>query len=95
MKDRLPDTEVLKTAEMQSVHTLLKLTQLRWTGHVTRMSDECSPKKILYGDLQVGKHSRGVQKDARTPSKPPLRTSTYQHSGGKNLHRIKQSGEAS
>ena len=42
---------------MQSVHTLLKLAQLRWTGHVERL-----PKKILYGELQVGKRSHGDQK---------------------------------
>ena len=48
-QDRIPDTEVLKRAGMQSIHTLLKLAQLRWTGHVTRMPDERLPKKILYG----------------------------------------------
>ena len=53
-QDRIPDTEVLKRAGMQSIHTLLKLAQLRWTGHVTRMPDERLPKKILYGELQVG-----------------------------------------
>ena len=36
-QDRIPDTEVLKRAGMQSVHTL---AQLRWTGHVTRMPEE-------------------------------------------------------
>ena len=61
-QDRIPDTEVLKRAGMQSIHTLLKLAQLRWTGHVTRMPDERLPKKILYGELQVGKHPHGGQK---------------------------------
>ena len=77
-QDRIPDTEVLKRAGMQSVHTLLKLAQLRWTGHVTRMPDERLPKKILYGELQVGKRSHGGQKKrykytlkAPPPHSPP------------------------
>ena len=61
-QDRIPDTDVLKRAGIQSVHTLLKLAQLRWTGHVIRMPDERLPKKILYGELQVGKRSHGGQK---------------------------------
>ena len=45
-----------------SVHTLLKLAQLRWTGHVTRMPYERLPKTVLYGELQEGKRSQGGQK---------------------------------
>ena len=79
---RIPDTEVLKRAGMQSVNTLLKLAQLRWTGHATRMPDERLPKKILYGELQVGKPPIVVRRsDTRTPSK----TSTYQQSRGNIL----------
>ena len=40
---------------MQSEHTLLKLAQLRWTGHVQRMSDERPAKKVYNGE-QNGKH---------------------------------------
>ena len=58
-QDRIPDTKVLKRAGIQ---TLLKLAQLRWTGHVTRMPDELLPKKILYGELQMGKRSHGGQR---------------------------------
>ena len=58
----IPDTEILKRAGMQSVHTLLKQAQLRWTGHVTRIPEECLPKKILYGELEMGKRSHGDQK---------------------------------
>ena len=46
---------------MQSVHTLLKLAQLRWTGRVTRMHERL-PNKILYGELQEGKRSQAGQK---------------------------------
>ena len=47
---------------MQSVHTLFKLAQLRWTGHVTRMPDDRLPKKVCYGELQEGERSQGGQK---------------------------------
>ena len=61
-QDKIPDTEVLKKAGMQSMHTVLKLTQLRWTGHVIRMPYERFPKKVFYGELQEGKRSQGGQK---------------------------------
>ena len=35
-----------------SMLTVLKLAQLRWTGHVILMPDEELPKKIFNGELQ-------------------------------------------
>ena len=61
-QDKIPDTEVLKKAQVQIVHTLLKLAQQSWTGHVTRMPDERLPKKVFYGELHGGKCSKGGQK---------------------------------
>ena len=81
---------------MQSVHTLLKLAQLRWTGNVTRMPDERLPKKVIYGELQEGERSQGVHKNAtKTPLKPRLWISIFQLSPGNRLLRIEQSGVTS
>ena len=73
-QDRIPDTEVLKWAGMQSVHTLLKLAQLRWTGHVTRMPEERLPTEILYGELEMSKRSHsGQKKRDKDTLKAPLK----------------------
>ena len=61
-QDKIPDTEGLTKAGMQSMHTVLKLAQLRWTGHVIRMPDARLPKKVFYGELQEGKRSQSGQK---------------------------------
>ena len=61
-QDKIQDTEVMKKAWMQSMHTILKLAQLRWTGHVIRIPDERLPKKVFYEELQEGKRSQGGQK---------------------------------
>ena len=61
-QDKIPDTEVLKKAGMQNMHTVLKLAQLMWTGHVIRMSDKQLPKKVFYGELKEGKRSQGGHK---------------------------------
>ena len=81
---------------MQSVHTPLKLAQLSWTGH-DRMPDERLPKKILYGELQVGKRSHGGQKKRyKDTLKASLKDfNILTESYGNRLHWIVQSGKAS
>lgn len=61
-QDKVPDTDILEQSGMTSVFALLRKAQLRWAGHVTRMSDERLPKRILYGELQTGTRSHGGQK---------------------------------
>ena len=59
--DMIPDTEVLESAGLQSIHALLKKAQLRWAGHVVRISVERLPKRLLYGEQSEGRRSTGGQ----------------------------------
>ena len=47
---------------MESIHTILMHSQLRWAGHVHRMDDCRFPTRILYGKLSTGKCSLGRPK---------------------------------
>ena len=60
--DKVPDTEILERSGLPSIYTMLRKSQLRWSGHVTRMPDERLPKRLLYGELQTGTRCRGGQK---------------------------------
>ncbi|RUS80600.1 hypothetical protein EGW08_011655 [Elysia chlorotica] len=61
-QNKVPNTVILEQSGMPSVFTLLRQTELRWVGHVSRMSDERLPKRILYGELKSGACSHGCQK---------------------------------
>ena len=61
-QDKTPDTEVLDQAGIPSIHSLLQQAQIRWAGHVVRMTDSRLPKQLLYGELCEGKRSVGGQK---------------------------------
>ena len=61
-QDRIPDTEVLDRAKQSSILAVLRRTQLRWAGHVSRMPDSRLPKQLLFGELVHGARSRGGQK---------------------------------
>ena len=47
---------------MSSIEAILTASQLRWTGHVTRMSSDKLTKAVFYGELSSGKRLRGGQR---------------------------------
>ena len=95
-QDKIPDTDVLKKAKMQSVHTLLKLAQLRLTGHVTRiLMSGCQRKFSMENCKKESAHKVAKKNATKTPLKRRLRFSIFQLSPGNRLLMIEQSGVAS
>ena len=50
-QDHVSNEEVLKTASLPSIESILLQVQLRWAGLVTRMEDICMPKAIFCSEL--------------------------------------------
>ena len=55
----MPDTEILAKTNCKSMEAMVTQHQLHWLGHVTRISQECLPRKILYGQLHLRWQSAG------------------------------------
>ncbi|XP_062529774.1 uncharacterized protein LOC134200607 [Bombyx mori] len=58
---RVRNTEVLRRAGVGGIEAYLMRRQLRWCGHVMRMSDERITKRIFCSELQTGKRKSGGQ----------------------------------
>ena len=56
---KVTNYEVLRRCKIGSIQSLVESAVLRWTGHVTRMSNDRIPKKLLYGRLASGKGTKG------------------------------------
>ena len=74
------------------MHTLLKLAQLRWTGHVTRINGKLAMKSHLFKWESAPNVAR--RNAIRITLKFLLRISTYIQSPENILHKIVQGGVA-
>lgn len=59
---RISNDEVLGRAKALSIDAIVTKTQLRWAGHLVRMSDDRLPKQIFYSELTGGARFRGRPK---------------------------------
>ncbi|XP_051526868.1 uncharacterized protein LOC127425195 [Myxocyprinus asiaticus] len=53
-QDKVPNSEVLERASMNSLFTTLSKRHLRWLGHIRRMKQGRIPKDLLYSELVEG-----------------------------------------
>ena len=53
-RDKVTHTDMLARVGLPSIECLIGRNQLRWVGHVRRMSEERFPRIVLYGQLSEG-----------------------------------------
>ena len=57
--DKVTNKEVLERTGLPSMEDLLIRKNLRWTGHLMRMSPDRLPKQVLYSQLSSDRRKRG------------------------------------
>ena len=55
----MTNKEILERTWLPSMEDLLIRKNLRWTGHLMRMSPDRLPKQVLYSQLSSGHRKRG------------------------------------
>jgi len=58
-KDHITNVEVLRRANISSMEAMIARSQLRWTSHIIRMSEEQLPRALLFAELKEGTRPRG------------------------------------
>ena len=61
-QDMVPNTEVLEQCGTWGIEFHIKRAQLRWSGHLVRMTDDRIPKALFYGQLKTDCRTRGGQR---------------------------------
>ena len=54
-------SDLHRRAKVQSTECMVMQRQLRWVGHIVRMSPNHLPRRLLYSELQEGRRSHGGQ----------------------------------
>ena len=57
--DRITNDQIFDRAGVPDIEMIVRKMQLRWAGHVARMSDDRVPKQLLFGELTTGTRTVG------------------------------------
>ena len=70
----LAEEDDTKDPDLQSTETMIRLSRLRYFGHIIRMDDSRLPKIVLHSEINMGKRGRGrPQKNYRACIKEDLK----------------------
>ena len=58
-QEHVPNTEILRRANMSGIEAHITKIRLRWAGHVVRMEDHRLPKQLFHCELSQGERARG------------------------------------
>ena len=58
-KDMIQNSEILRRLNLPKMEDILVERNLRWLGHVKRMSSDRVPRQLLYSQLTLGTHDHG------------------------------------
>ena len=64
---------MLQRANLDGIEAMLMRAQLRWVGHVQRMSVDRMPKQILYSELSGARSRRGQRRRYKDTLKQTLK----------------------
>ena len=59
LDDRVSNSDLLEGCKIAGIEAFLIQSQLRWSGHVLRMSDKRIPKILMFSELKSGKRGIG------------------------------------
>ena len=59
------NAEVLRRAGVPSIEVMLRKARLSWLGHIARMADERTVKRLLFGQINVTRPLGGTPKTLR------------------------------
>ena len=59
LEDKISNADLLEKCKIGGIETFLIQSQLRWAGHVIRMSDERISKVLMYSQLDSGRRNVG------------------------------------
>ena len=95
LQDHITNLKVLDQAKSTSIEATIIRAQLWLVGHVIRMKECRMPRRLMYGELQVGKRNQGRLKlQYKSRSKPISNGATSIRETWENMPWTDQNGEA-